>query len=147
MATYGPGTPAGFIPFTGFSPTLGVNDAIIPVTTGLVQMLGNTQNDNMLSKLFFRRGNRKSRALMLALLGSAVGGTATENFTRVQAVQGLTDPSQLGGRVAIETVAQINRATTSADLTQMVASMSRTYAPATYNADLSGNGGGGHTGF
>ena len=143
MAAYGPN--AGFVPFTGFSPTLG-NDAIVPTTAGNVQFNGLTQNDDELSKILFDRGNRPVRRLLLTLLGAAVGGTATENYTRVQANQGISQQFALGGLVTIETVQQINRATTANDLTNAVAAISRSPTVA-YVADVSGTSGGGKLGY
>lgn len=143
MAAYGPN--GGFVPFTGFSPTLG-SDAIVPATSGNVQFNGMTQGDDELSKVLFDRGNRPMRRLLLTLLGAATGATATENQTRVQAASGLTQQFSLGGLVPIETVAQINRATTAADLTNVVAAITRSPAVA-YAADVSGNSGGGKLGY
>lgn len=138
MATYGPN--AGFVPFTGFSPTLGV-DAITPATSGNAQFNGITQVDDSLSKLLFDRGNRAVRRLFLALIGAASGGTATENYTRVQATQALNSITTNGGLVPIETVSQINRATTAGDVTNLVAAISRSPVT-TFPADVSGNGSG-----
>lgn len=143
MSTYGPN--AGFVPFTGFSPTLGT-DAIVPQTSGNVQFNGITQVDDKLSKLLFQRGNRAVRRLLLTLLGAATGATATENQSRVVATSGLDAPFSLGGLVPVETVAQINRATTAGDLTNVTAAFSRTPV-VTFVADVSGNGGGGHGGY
>lgn len=144
MAAYGPN--AGFVPFTGFSPTLGV-DAIVPSQAGgNVQFNGMSQGDDEISKVLFDRGNRGLRRLLLTLLQNNVGTNATENFTRIKAVQGMGDPQALGGLVAVETLAQINRNTTATDLTNVVASISRSPTVA-YVADASGNAGGGKLGF
>lgn len=138
MAAYGPN--AGFVPFTGFSPTLG-GDAVVPVTSGNVQFNGITQVDDALSKLLFDRGNRAVRRLLLTLLGAATGGTATETYKRVTATQAFGDPNALGGLVPIETVTQINRATTALDLSNSIAAISRSPVT-TFPADVSGNGSG-----
>lgn len=142
MATYGPN--GGLVPFTGFSPTLGA-DAISPVTAGNVQFDGMSQGDDTISKVLFDRGNRPLRRLLLTLLGAATGATATENQTRVQANPAALTQFQGGGLVPIETVAQLNRATTATDLTNVIAAISRTPA-VTYAVDVSGNGGGGDLG-
>lgn len=142
MATYGPNN--GFVPFTGFSPTLGP-DAIVPVTAGSVQFNGMTQSDGALSRTLFNRGNRALRRLLLSLLGAGTGANATENQTRVQANQDMLQQFQGGGLVPIETVAQINRNTTAADLTNVTAALSRSPVPV-YAVDVSGNGGGGDLG-
>ena len=144
MATYGPN--AGFVPFTGFSPTLGAADAIVPVTSGNAQFNGMTQADDDLSKVLFVRGNRGVRKLLLTLLGAAPGATATETFTRVQAQQATFSPTDYGGLVPIETVNQVNRVTTSTDVTNVTAALTRNPA-APYVADSSGAAGGGKLGF
>lgn len=146
MALYGPGTPVGFVPFTGFSPTLGATDAIAPVTAGNVQFDGMTQNDDMLSKLMFKRANGSFKRLLIALTGAAFGGTATEAYSRVTAVAPFTSQFQGGGVMLIESVSQINRVTTATDVTNLKAAFARTPS-ITFVADVSGNGGGGHGGF
>lgn len=143
MALYGPN--AGFVPFTGFSPTLGP-DAITPVTSGNAQFDGMTQNDDGFSKFMFKRANGAVKRLLIALTGAATGGTATENYSRVQAVQALNSITTNGGVVPIEVVAQINRVTTATDVTNLKAMMARTPA-ATFPADVSGNSGGGKAGY
>lgn len=146
MATYGPNTPAGTIPFSGFTPTLGTPDAIAPATTGYAQFNGMTQEDSRLSHALRHGNNRVLRRLMITLLGAAAGATATENRVRVQATPSTFSALDNGGIVPIETVALINRATTAADITNTVATISRTYAP-TYAVDASGVAGGGKLGF
>lgn len=144
MAAYGPN--GGVVPFTGFSPTLGVGDATTPGTTGQVQFNGMTQSDNELSQVLWTRANRAVRKLLLTVLGVAPGATATENYKRVLATQALVDPMQLGGLVNIESVNQVNRATTAADVTNLTAVVSR--GPSiVFVADVSGNGGGSKLGF
>jgi hypothetical protein len=139
MALYGPN--AGFVPFTGFSPTLGVSDAVVPVTSGNVQMNGMTQQDGAIARNLFHGTNRVVRRLLIALIGSAAGGNATENRARVQANQSTFAPTDNGGLVPIETVALINRNTTAADDTNLTALISRTPVP-TYAVDVSGIGSG-----
>jgi hypothetical protein len=147
MPTYGPSlTNPGFVPFSGFSPTLGVGDAITPATNGLVQFNGMGQEDNRLSRALYQGPNRVLRRLILTLLGTAAGSTATENRTRVQAQQSTFSPNDNGGLVPIETVATINRVTTSNDITNVTDALTRSYVPA-YAADVSGNAGGGKLGF
>lgn len=144
MALYGPNT--GYVPFTGFSPTLGPVDAIAPVTSGNVQFDGITQSDDAISKLLTIRGNRPVRRLLLTLLGAASGATATETYSRVAATQVFSAPFSQGGLIALETVTPINRATAAADITNLTAMISRG-PPITLTADVSGNGGGGKGGY
>lgn len=139
MALYGPNS--GVVPFTGFSPTLGVTDAVVPVTSGQVQFDGMTQNDDWFSAQLFRRANGAVRRLLATLVGAAAGGTATENYSRVQATQALNSITTNGGLVPIEVVAQINRATTAGDVTSIKAMFARTPVVA-FVADVSGNGSG-----
>lgn len=146
MATYGPNTPTGFVPFTGFTPTLGAVDAATPVTSGNVQFNGMTQADGAIARLLFNGPNRVVRRLLLTLIGAASGSTATENRTRVQANQATGSITTQGGVVPIETVALVNRATTAGDITNLDAILQRTPVPS-YSADASGNGGGGKLGF
>jgi hypothetical protein len=145
MSTYGPYTPAGFVPFTGFSPTLGIGDAVSPVTSGVVQFNGLTQDDARINRLLYE--NRVNRRIIATLLGVAPGSTATETKARVQAQQSTFSPNDNGGAVPIEQFSLINRVTTAADLTAIAAGLNRSFAPPTYYADVSGNGGGGHLGY
>jgi len=138
MATYGLGT-VGAVPFTGYTNTLGVGPANSAASAGQVYYNGVQQGDDRIVKML-RNGGMTSgvTALIYALLGAATGGTATKTKKQVQHVTGSP-----GGVVPIETVTLVNRATTAADLTAFQALFNRTVFPATYVADLSGNGGGG----
>lgn len=149
MAVYGPGTPIGFVPFTGWSPTLGVGDAATPATSGVVQFNGMTQNDDQISNWLRKPQALPMKRLMLALLGAATGGTAGPTTrSRVQATADAgVFPSNYGGLVTIESVSVINRATTATDLSNLQALVNRTHFPASYVAELSGNSGGGKLGY
>lgn len=137
----------GTVPFTGWTPILGTGDAATPSTSGAVQNNGLTDNDGHIARLFFPNGQKATKTLLYALLGAAVGGSAVASYKRVLGVQALNDPSQLGGLVTIETASLINRSTNSTDLTNMQALFTRTPAPPSYPADVSGNGGGGKAGW
>jgi hypothetical protein len=139
MALYGPNS--GVVPFTGFSPTLGPVDAVVPVTSGQVQFDGMTQNDDAFSYLMFRRANGAIKRLLIALTGAASGGTADEHYSRVQAVQALNSITTNGGLVPVEVVSQINRATTAGDVTNLKAMFARSPV-VSFVADVSGNGSG-----
>jgi hypothetical protein len=101
---------------------------------------GIQQGDDKIAKML-RNGAQSAAttALMYALLGAGTGGTATKTKARVVAQNG-----QNVGAPQIETINLINRATTAADLTAIQALFNRVVQPASYPADLSGNGGGGH---
>lgn len=139
MAAYGPNS--GVIPFTGFSPTLGVADAIVPALSGQAQFNGMTQNDDWFSAQMFRRANGVVKRLLIALTGAASGGNATETYSRVQAVQAINSITTQGGVIPIEVVTQINRNTTAGDITNMKAMFARSPV-VTFVADISGNGSG-----
>lgn len=89
--------------------------------------------------LLKEKGSRKTARVIRALLGTAVGATALEQFSEV-AVQTQFDQSSLGGKRGISTRTIINRATTSADLTLMQRIVDQKFRPATYPLDRSGNG-------
>lgn len=146
MSIYGPNN--GTVPFTGFSPTLGIPDAVTPAVSGVVWNNGMMQQDNYISRPLRSGWNRSTRALMLALLGAATGGSAVANKTWVVGQQqaGGTTP-QGGGMVQIATFALVNRVTTAADLTNMQSLINHGPVPASYPADLSTNGGGGKLGW
>lgn len=139
MALYGPNS--GFVPFTGFSPTLGVTDAVVPVLSGQAQFDGMTQQDNNLSSALFKRANRVTRRLLQTLIGVAAGATATETYTRVQAVQALSSITTQGGLIPMEVVTQIGRVTTTADITNVTAALTRSPI-VSEPKDVSGNGSG-----
>lgn len=143
MATYGLETVPGQVPFTGYSNTLGSGVANEPATAGYVMFNGVQQGDDRLAKMF-RNGAMTSAVtqLMYTLLGAATGATATKTKTQVQGQTGAP-----GGLVTIETITLVNRATTANDLAAFQALLRRLPAPASYPADLSGNGGGGKLQF
>jgi hypothetical protein len=145
MAVYGYNN--GTLPFTGFTPTLGVSDAVTASTSGAVQNLGLSGNDGHISRLFFPQAHKAVKALLIALIGAAPGGTALAQYNRVAGVQALTDAYDLGGLVTIETVTAVNRATTAADVTNLKAMFTRSPQPSSYYPDASGNGGGGKAGW
>jgi hypothetical protein len=139
MAVYGLQATPGYVAFTGYTNTLGTGPANTSATSGQVLSIGITQTDARLMKTF-RRGAGTAAAIQLlyTLLGAATGGTATKTKKQVQGVVG-----GAGGMTPIETITLVNRATTAADLTAFQALLTRTPFPASYVADLSGNGGGG----
>jgi hypothetical protein len=138
MATYGFGT-VGAVPFTGYTNTLGTGQANQDATAGQVYYNGLTQGDDKIVKqLRSGAATLNLRRVMTTLMGVVAGTTATQTKKQVQHVQGAP-----GGVVPIETINLINRATTAADVTAINALLFRNHYPATYVADVSGNGGGG----
>lgn len=145
MAQYGPNS--GVVPFTGFTPTLGIASAIIPSANGgQVSFNGMTQQDGHIASELFSGNNRVTRRLLNALIGAASGSNATETRARTTAVQAMNDATTYGGLVAVETINLINRNTTAADITNLKAMINRAPVP-TYIADASGNGGGSKLGY
>lgn len=143
MATYGLGATVGQVPFTGYTNTLGPTVANSGSATGYVQNNGVFQGDDMIAKQIRNQGGAAAaKAIWYALLGAATGGTANATKKQVQHVTGAP-----GGLIPIETITLVNRTTTAADLTAFQALMNRTPTPASYPADLSGNGGGGHVAY
>ena len=138
MATYGLGT-AGFVPFTGYTNTLGLGTANGAASAGAVQFNGITQADDKIAKVL-RNGAATMGAtyLLYALLGQAVGATATRQKKQIK-----WEVGSPGGVIPIETINVVNRTTTANDLAAFQALVTRTVFPATYPPDLAGNGGGG----
>lgn len=137
MATYG-SFPNQQVPFTGWSPTLGLGAANVSVASGAAQFNGNMQSDDRFVKALRSAGNRKFRRILRVLVTSGIGANATETRTRVKAVTGTAT-----GVVPIETVTLINRSLVTADLVAAQALIDRTTVPAVYAVDISGAGGGG----
>lgn len=75
-----------------------------------------TKRNAGLAREFFRlaRRQQKSRKLMVALLGAAVGGAANLTISRV-----LHSRTELGGKRPVTAVVDLNRVTTAGDLTVM----------------------------
>ena len=96
---------------------------------------------NRIKRVVNREGFRQAQALFNALIGAATGGTATATHKRVGQPTDLSVGSS-GGARGIDTVTDINRVTTAADVTalkEMVYGVKT--RPITYPKDLSGNGG------
>ena len=101
-----------------------------------------------ISRATQKQGNdsRPDVALLNALIGAAAGGAASATYKRAEAEQTLTDFMALGGARTIETRTMLSRVTTAADVTELKSFLARKQAPASYPADLSGNGGGNKVG-
>lgn len=143
MATYSLNTTPSQVPFTGYTNTLGPTVANSASTSGYAYSNGIFQHDDRIAKVVRNGGGSViAKAVWYALLGAATGGTANATKKQVQHVTGAP-----GGLIPIETITLVNRTTTAADLTAFQALMNRTPTPASYPADLSGNGGGGHVAY
>jgi hypothetical protein len=80
--------------------------------------------DSQLARILKRNGYRGINALFTALIGAASGGTATATHKQVGSPSGpnastptVTGITDLGGSRNIETVTDVSRATTAADIT------------------------------
>jgi hypothetical protein len=74
----------------------------------------------VIAQLLLHRGMRRDTSVIMALLGAAPGATATSSYVRVKApTTGPSDIMKNGGKVAVETFIEINRATTAADVTEL----------------------------
>jgi hypothetical protein len=138
MATYGFGVP-GQVLFTGYTNTLGSGQANQDAVAGYVAFNGTTQLDNQIAQVFRKTGgNKVLQGIWQALTGATVGATATKTKKQVLWQQGSP-----GGLIPIETVNLVNRSTVANDLAALQGLINRVVQPATYAADVSGNGGGG----
>jgi hypothetical protein len=100
-----------------------------------------------ISRIMEKPGNRKLRGLMLALNGAAAGGTATVTHKQIAGPASTpTTLTALGGLRTVETVTDVNRATTAADETNIDQIINDKFAPASYPADRSGRRSGGNVG-
>lgn len=90
-------------------------------------------------------GRASFRAILKSLVDGAVTDNAAATHKRVAAERDL-EANVLGGARTIETFTAIDRATTAADETAMLAALELSSKP-TYPADASGNGGGGKGGW
>jgi hypothetical protein len=85
-----------------------------------------------------RDGFRAMTELFDSLIGAATGGTAAASHARV----GHNEDGKDLGKPIIETVVDINRATTAADVTALKEMVFNVKTAPAYPADRSGNGGG-----
>ena len=96
---------------------------------------GRNPDLHRIRKIMAKPGNRNTATLLQALIGAAAGGAASRTRKRIT-------HSVNGGKMAIETVTEVNRTTTSADVTNLkAATLPMVSRPASYPRDLSGNGG------
>ena len=138
MATYGLGS-SGHVPFTGYTNTLGVGDAVSGATSGYVAFNGIQQGDDRIVKMLRNGGGTiASTRILYTLLGAAVGANAAQTKKQIKWEQGSP-----GGLIPVETINIVNRATNASDLAAFQALISRVVQPSVYPPDLSGNGGGG----
>lgn len=89
------------------------------------QLGARNPQDKQLARILKRNGYRGLNALFVELIGAATGGTATATHSQVgapanataAATPGVSSIGDFGGNRVIETVTDINRATTAADVT------------------------------
>jgi len=99
--------------------------------------------NNRVRRVVNREAFRVMTALFNGLIGAASGSNVTATHKRIQYADGSNGlgPNPSGAR-PIETVTDINRNTTAADVTMLKSLVYNVSArPSTYPRDLSGNGG------
>ena len=98
---------------------------------------------NSIRRVVNREGFRKFTELFDTLIGAASGGAALATHKRREAQTSTpTSIGQIGGVVTIETVTDINRVSTAADITKLKEMVFNVKTrPTSYVRDLSGNGG------
>lgn len=139
----------GVIPFTGWTPSLGIGSPKYGSgdAAGQIAFNGQTQDDDRISKVFRKSGLPKKalKQLFIQLIGGTAGTTGT-GTTSYKQVKGQTGDNYTSNR-PIEITQIVNRTTTAADSLALEGMLSRLTAPATYPRDVSGNGGGGKVKF
>lgn len=125
----------------GYSPFWGDG---LTINNSYSLLSGKMPRRDRIKRVVNRDGFRTFTELFDTLIGAAVGGTALATHKRIAALPGASSGSGLpdSGVRVVETITDINRATTNADITalkEMVFGVSS--RPSTYPRDLSGNGG------
>lgn len=93
----------------------------------------------MISRIMEKPGNRKLRGLMLALNGAAAGGTAAVTHKQIAGPVSTPIPvGSYGGVRTVETVTDINRATTAADETNIDQIINDKFGPTSYPSSRDG---------
>lgn len=137
------------IPFTGWSPTLGVNTTGNVTdhsnnTSGVVGFNGITQNDDRISKQMRVSGPtmKAFRQIMSQLLnaGTTVGNATYKQIPGSRATATSLFQNNLGGLIVPPATAILsNRAVSAADKSAFVTLVARSNRPTSYVKDLSGN--------
>lgn len=107
----------------------------------------NSTTNKAISKRISRdRGGRKLAEILRTLVGATAGSTAAVNHVQIAETSNLGNPTAHGGSRTIETIEDVNRATTAADVTVIQGIIDQVFAPSSYPTDAAGNGGGGKVG-
>lgn len=125
----------GYSPFWGDSLTINNSYSLLS---------GKMPTRTRIKRVVNRDGFRAFTELFDTLIGAAAGGAALATHKRIAAATPFTGGG--GSNRTIETVTDINRVSTAADITalkEMVFAVSA--RPSTYPRDLSGNGGQSYT--
>lgn len=119
----------------------GVNYSALASNGNTFEQNGRLKNE--ITKLLSKdRGTRKLMSLIRALNGVAPGATATASFRTISSDVQRGFPLVNGGKRTVDTKNDVNRVTTSADVTSINAMLDRVFAPSPYPTDRSRNGGG-----
>lgn len=96
---------------------------------------------NRMQRVVNRASFRAFKELFDTLIGAAAGGNAVASHKQVGHPATPIALGALGGSRTIDTISDINRATTAADVTNLKEVVVNVDVAPTYPADLSGNGG------
>lgn len=105
---------------------------------GYSLLVNKAPSRNRIRHMMNKPGFREIKELFATLIGANAGGIATATYSRIKDEVGAVG----GGLRTIETVTDINRATTAADVIALKEFTSAVPVNTTFVADLSGNGGG-----
>lgn len=108
--------------------------------SGYSLLVNKNPRRNPIKRTANREGFRKQTPLFNGLIGAASGSNVTSTHKRIAAV---TDNSlgNAGGARTIETITDINRNTTAADVTALKEQVYNVKTRPSYPRDRSGNGG------
>lgn len=90
------------------------------------------------NRLLRQRGMKDVRELLLTLIGTAAGSAALAQTSRIEAVQGIGGALTLGGVRTVQTVDEVNRVTTAADVTELSAAFNESADTNAYPVDKAG---------
>ncbi len=115
-----------------------------PFWNNTYSILNNTNNArNRVTQAMRKPGMRVIKELIDELIGATTGGTAAITHKQVLATSQVGVAAGQGGVVSIETVTDINRATVTADVTDLELMINVATKPSSYPVDASGNNPGG----
>lgn len=110
------------------------NESYVPQFTRIAPF------ENVINRLVRSMGHNAAVELLDTVLGASAGGTAAKTHTQILAKEaGVDEGYGYGGKRTIETVTDINRATTAGDVTALKNMLTNRYTLASAQQDLGGN--------